>query len=213
VTRADLPPAAQAVQAAHAALAFAVTHPGHAAAWSRAGGFLILLAAPDEAALHDLAARAAGCPAAAFREPDLGGALTAVAVHGAGRLCARYPLAFPAGRGGENMTFLKRVPAAAPAVPDLAGLRAELAETRAERDALRAQLKGDLPSATAWLQAKVWRQRSALDLANQALARQRFALALLGRIREPVTAAEWRAARNALASEQHRDRIGGTVPA
>lgn len=101
MTRADLPPGTQAVQAAHAALAFAVTHPGRAAAWSRAGGFLILLAARDEAALHDLAAAAgaAGFPAAAFREPDLAGALTAVAVHGAARLCARYPLALSAGRG------------------------------------------------------------------------------------------------------------------
>jgi hypothetical protein len=112
------------------------------------------------------------------------------------------------------MAILRKTP---PAGPDpgqvIMGLRAELAETRAERDALRAQLEGNLPSATAWLQAKVWRQRSALDLANQALARHRFALALLGRIREPVTAAEWLAARDALASEQYRDRIGGKVPA
>lgn len=109
------------------------------------------------------------------------------------------------------MTILRRTPP--PAGPDLAGLRAELAELRAERDALRAQLEGDLPSATAWLQVKVWRQRRALDVANQALARQRFALALLGRIREPVTMAEWRAARDALTDEQYRERIGDKVPA
>jgi hypothetical protein len=112
------------------------------------------------------------------------------------------------------MTFLRKpVPPGPDPAQVIRGLRAELAETRAERDALRGQLEGDLPSATAWLQAKVWRQRSALDLANQALARHRFALALLGRIREPVTAAEWLAARGELASEQHRDRVGDKVPA
>jgi hypothetical protein len=91
-------------------------------------------------------------------------------------------------------------------------LRAEFAELRAERDALRAQLEGDIPAATYWLQSKVWRQRRALDDANQALTAHRFALRLLGRIREPVTAAEWRAARDALASEQHQDRTGDKVP-
>jgi hypothetical protein len=99
VTRADLPPGIQAVQSAHAALAFAIAYPGQVAAWSRAGGFLVLLAARDEAALHALAgdARAARFPAAVFCEPDLDGALTAVAVHGAARLCARYPLALREG--------------------------------------------------------------------------------------------------------------------
>lgn len=37
-------------------------------------------------------------------------------------------------------------------------VRAELIELTAERDALRAQLAGDLPAATRWLQRKVWRQ-------------------------------------------------------
>ena len=36
--------------------------------------------------------------------------------------------------------------------------RAELVEVTAERDALRAQLAGDLPAATRWLQRKVWRR-------------------------------------------------------
>ncbi len=38
-----------------------------------------------------------------------------------------------------------------------ADLRADLVELEAERDALRAQLEGDLPAATRWLQRKVWR--------------------------------------------------------
>jgi hypothetical protein len=99
VTRADLPPAAQAVQAAHAALEFSVRHPATAAAWADAGGSLLVLAARDELALYwllDTAGRG-GHPTAAFREPDRGGALTAVAVHEARRLCARYPLALPEG--------------------------------------------------------------------------------------------------------------------
>ena len=37
-------------------------------------------------------------------------------------------------------------------------LHAKLDEVTAERDALRAQLEGDLPTATKWLQRKVWRQ-------------------------------------------------------
>ncbi len=42
-------------------------------------------------------------------------------------------------------------------------MRAELVELTAERDALRAQLAGDLSAATRWLQRKVWRQAAELD--------------------------------------------------
>lgn len=88
-----MPPGVQGVQAAHAALAFSVTHPQLTAAWS-SGGTLLLLAAPDELALCWLLADAErdGFPASGFYEPDLGGELTAVAIHGAGKLCSRYPL-------------------------------------------------------------------------------------------------------------------------
>jgi hypothetical protein len=90
------------VQAAHAALEFSLRHPAAAAAWARDGGFLLLLAAGGELALCRLAADAGqgGYPAAVFREPDLGGQVTAVAVAGAGRLCSRYPLALQG--GGET---------------------------------------------------------------------------------------------------------------
>jgi hypothetical protein len=40
-----------------------------------------------------------GYQAVPFCEPDLGNALTAVAVYGGRRLCSRYPLAL---RGGDN---------------------------------------------------------------------------------------------------------------
>ena len=55
-------------------------------------------------------------------------------------------------------------------------LRRELVELAAERDALRAQLEGDLPAATRWLQRKVWRQAAALDVLNRRVVTQRFVL-------------------------------------
>ena len=101
VTRADLPPGMQAVQGAHAALEFSVRHPDLVSAWARDGGSLLFLAAADELALCWLLADAErdGHQAVPFCEPDLGNALTAVAVYGAARLCSRYPLAM---RGGDN---------------------------------------------------------------------------------------------------------------
>lgn len=95
---------------------------------------------------------------------------------------------------------------------DIATLRRQLAEVTAERDVLRAQLEGNLPSATAWLQSKVWRQRVALDTMNRSVLTTRFALRLMNRLREPVTAAEWKAAREAL-TEDLRERVDEKVPA
>jgi hypothetical protein len=99
VTRADLPPGYQAVQAAHAALAFAVRHPGIAASWDREGGSLLFLCARDETALRWLLddAGQARKPAVPFREPDLGNALTVVAVWDGARLCRKYPIALRSG--------------------------------------------------------------------------------------------------------------------
>jgi len=70
-------------------------------AWARDGGSLLFLAAADELALCWLLADAQrdGHQAVPFCEPDLGHALTAVAVYGADRLCSRYPLLM---RGGDN---------------------------------------------------------------------------------------------------------------
>jgi hypothetical protein len=195
----------------------------------------VLLAVPDELSLHSLCAEAiaAGLRLACFHEPDLGGALTAAALEPAGRrLVARLPLALAADRpaaarrtparlrtprrtparlrtprrtparlltrrGGETMTAHSSDPA----------LRAQLAELTAERDALRAQLAGDLPAATRWLQRKVWRQAAALDALNRRAVSQRFVLRTLDGLGRSLSAAEYRAARDRVADVQLRARI------
>lgn len=86
--------------------------------------------------------------------------------------------------------------------------RAQLVELTAERDALRAQLDGDLPSATRWLQRKVWRQAAALDTLNRRLVSQRFVLRTLGELGRSLTAEEYQAARARVADLQLRERIG-----
>jgi len=82
-----------------------------------------------------------------------------------------------------------------------------LSEVTAERDALRAQLEGDLPAATKWLQRKVWRQAAALDGLNRRVVTQRFVLRTLDGLGRSLTAAEYRTARDAVANPQLRDRI------
>ena len=88
-----------------------------------------------------------------------------------------------------------------------ADLRAELVDVTAERDALRAQLAGDLPTATRWLQRKVWRQAAALDALNRRVVSQRFVLRTLEGLGRSLTASEYRAARDQIADERLRDRI------
>jgi len=88
-----------------------------------------------------------------------------------------------------------------------ADLRTQLVELAAERDALRAQLGGDLPAATRWLQRKVWRQAAALDALNRRVVTQRFVLRTLDELGRSLTAAEYRAARARVANAQLRDRI------
>jgi len=73
--------------------------------------------------------------------------------------------------------------------------RSQLVELAAERDALRAQLEGDLPSATRWLQRKVWRQAAALDALHRRVVSQRFVLRTLDELGRSLTAAEYRADR------------------
>ncbi len=86
-------------------------------------------------------------------------------------------------------------------------LRAELVELTAERDALRAQLAGDLPQATRWLQRKVWRQAAELDRLNRRVTSQRFVLRTLAELGRSLTAEEYRAARDAVTNVELRDRI------
>jgi len=98
ITRADLPAGAQAAQLAHAVVAFHAEHPELAERWRTASNTLVLLAVRDEGALAQLLVRArrAGIPAAPFHEPDIEGALTAIALAPgaeARRLCRGLPLA------------------------------------------------------------------------------------------------------------------------
>lgn len=90
---------------------------------------------------------------------------------------------------------------------EAADVRAQLVELAAERDALRAQLDGNLPAATRWLQRKVWRQAAALDALNRRVVSQRFVLRSLDQLGRSLTATEYRAARARVADTQLRDRI------
>jgi hypothetical protein len=90
---------------------------------------------------------------------------------------------------------------------DATDLRAQLVEVVAERDALRAQLAGDLPAATRWLQRKVWRQAAALDALNRRVVTQRFVLRTLDELGRSLTAAEYRIARDRMSNTRLRDRI------
>jgi hypothetical protein len=85
--------------------------------------------------------------------------------------------------------------------------RHELLELAAERDALRAQLEGDLPAATRWLQRKVWRQARELDRLNRRVTSQRFVLRTLDDLGRSLTAEEFSAARDAVPTAQLRERI------
>ena len=89
----------------------------------------------------------------------------------------------------------------------IAELYVKLGALAEERDALRAQLDGDLPRATRWLQRKVWRQAAALDTLNRRVVTQRFVLRTLDGLGRSLTADEYRAARAVVADDRLRDRI------
>ncbi|HLL64175.1 MAG TPA: hypothetical protein VK453_00330 [Micromonosporaceae bacterium] len=88
-----------------------------------------------------------------------------------------------------------------------ADLRSQLVELTAERDALRAQVAGDLPLATRWLQRKVWRQAAALDVLNRRVVSQRFVLRTLEELGRSLTAEEYRGARARIPDPHLRDRV------
>jgi len=96
VTRADLPPGQQAVQAAHAMREFAALHPEIDRRWYETSNVLAFLAAEEESSLGALLqkARVLGLPAAPFYEPDRDDELTAVAFGpDCRRILSRLPLA------------------------------------------------------------------------------------------------------------------------
>src|SRR6476620_6207773 len=86
-------------------------------------------------------------------------------------------------------------------------LRAQVVELQAERDALRAQLEGNLPAATRWLQTKVVRQAAALDALNRRVVSQRFVLRTLDELGRSLTVAEYLAARQKVTNPALRSRI------
>jgi hypothetical protein len=98
VVRANLSPGQQATQACHALRQFAEEHPAIDREWHRESNHLALLTVDDEEALTCLLERArrSGIRHVVFREPDIGDALTAIALEpGAGsrRLCRGLRLA------------------------------------------------------------------------------------------------------------------------
>lgn len=100
IVRSDLAPGLQLAQSCHAAQAFMVEHGAAATDWLATSGNLVVLHAADESELVEIAdrARGIGLIMSAFREPDLGDQLTAIAVQGeaAKKLTQRMRLAFAA---------------------------------------------------------------------------------------------------------------------
>ena len=99
VTREDLPPGSQAIQSIHAAIQFVHDHPEAELPWYEMSNTLALLSVPGEADLVRLVSNAAAqrLRHSAFREPDLGLALTAAAFEPgrrSKRLLSKLGLAF-----------------------------------------------------------------------------------------------------------------------
>lgn len=98
MTRSNLRPGDQAAQSAHAAFHFSYRYGPIFRQWYEESQFLILLAAPDEAALAALRdeAERRNLPVVSYHEPDLDNALTAIAIapsEKTRKLCANLPLA------------------------------------------------------------------------------------------------------------------------
>lgn len=98
ISRSDLRPGQQAVQAAHAMRQFAADHPELDKEWFERSNTLAFLTVPDERSLVRLIHRAEDrdLRVSLFREPDLDNSLTAIALEPgqtSQRLCRNLPLA------------------------------------------------------------------------------------------------------------------------
>jgi len=98
VTRRDIAPGYQGVQSQHALRQFTADHPDLDAEWFTNSNFLAWLSVDDEVELMRLIARAKdhGLRWSVFREPDVGGEITAIAIEPhpkAVELCRGLPLA------------------------------------------------------------------------------------------------------------------------
>jgi hypothetical protein len=98
VTRRDLAPGYQAVQSCHATRQFTSDHPELDGEWFEKSNYMCLLSAENEIELMRILvlAKDHGLRTSAFREPDVGGAITAIALEPhpkSQELCKQLPLA------------------------------------------------------------------------------------------------------------------------
>ena len=82
ITRRDLDPGYQAVQAAHAAIEFQHEHSNIAKEWNKNSKYLVFLSVPTEQSLLDLLEKIKKerLKFSLFKEPDIGNQVTAIAV-------------------------------------------------------------------------------------------------------------------------------------
>lgn len=82
VTRRDISPGYQGVQSQHAVRQFTADHPERDAEWFAVSQFLAWLSVADEIELMRLltGAKDRGLKWSAYREPDVGGQITAIAI-------------------------------------------------------------------------------------------------------------------------------------
>ena len=98
ITRRDLTPGSQAVQAAHAAIEFQYEHPEIAQEWNTNSKYLVFLSTENEDSLKEFIEKAKQreIKHSIFVEPDMGDQITAVALEPtqmAQKLCSSLPLA------------------------------------------------------------------------------------------------------------------------
>jgi peptidyl-tRNA hydrolase len=98
VTRQDITQGYQGVQSQHAAIQFVFEHPERGTEWFKNSNYLAWLSVDNEVELMRLIAEASdrGLRWSAFREPDVGGQITAIAIEPhpkTAELCKRLPLA------------------------------------------------------------------------------------------------------------------------
>lgn len=89
----------------------------------------------------------------------------------------------------------------------MSNLEQRVIELEAEVATLRAQLEGDLPKATRFLQRKDWAQRRALARLNERVVAQRFVLRTLSELGRTLSPEEYAKAREAEQNEQLRTMI------
>lgn len=98
LVREDLPTGLQLAQAIHAAVQWVIEDPDISSLWHKSSNNVVVKHVPHEAALLALAAEGERrrLVVEAFKEPDLAGATTAVAIvgEGANALLRELPLAF-----------------------------------------------------------------------------------------------------------------------